>query len=313
MAGVSLSRLGVTHVEKVTRIGPRGAEQLYLARIDCAVEPGPERGGAGRFDDVVNEAIGRLVLDSGGLKVEQLAQRIAVAVRERLQALRAEVTIAARYPEHKPAPASGIATQEIFTLFGTAVASAGGTRRLVGVATQGMTASPLAQAALAEQARGRLAGAGFGADEVARILAAVPVATHDQRGFGTLHLGLPEACDADIDATALLAIVEGSMSSEIYELMKRADERVVVEKATAAPKLAEDCVREAIRGAIERFGGLGDDVFLSARQEHFETVHEHSTMAECHGLVGELRRDAAHRTTLREWLSAAGSSPRRGP
>ena len=45
-------------------------------------------------------------------------ERIAETVRERQDALRAEVTIAARYPEHKPAPVSGILTQEIYTLFG---------------------------------------------------------------------------------------------------------------------------------------------------------------------------------------------------
>ena len=48
---------------------------------------------------------------------------IAELVRERQDALRAEVTIGARYPEHKPAPVSGIRTQEIYTLHGSAVAS----------------------------------------------------------------------------------------------------------------------------------------------------------------------------------------------
>ena len=33
------------------------------------------------------------------------------------------MTIAARYPEHRPAPVSGINTQEIYTLFGIANAS----------------------------------------------------------------------------------------------------------------------------------------------------------------------------------------------
>ena len=47
---------------------------------------------------------------------------VAERIRDRQDALRAEVTIAARYPEHKPAPVSGIATQEIYTLFGTAAA-----------------------------------------------------------------------------------------------------------------------------------------------------------------------------------------------
>ena len=261
---VSLSRVGVTNVEKVIRIGPGGAEQLYHAKLDCFVELGPDQKGAhmSRFEEVINDVIGEVVLGEGGFKAEHLAQKIAVEVRERQDALRAEVTIAARYPEHKPAPVSGIATQEIYTLLGSAVASERGTRRLIGVAAQGMTAQRLDPA----RSRERLAADGFSDDRIAAIFEAVPIATHNQRGLGTLHLGLPEECDADVDAADLLAIVEDSMSSEIYELMKRSDEAAVVEKAARRPRFVEDCVREAIRGAIERFGDLGDDIFVSARQ-----------------------------------------------
>jgi GTP cyclohydrolase-4 len=99
---VSLSRVGVTNVEKVTRIGPRGAGEVYYVKLDCFVELGPEQRGAhmSRFEEVVNDAIGEVVLGEGGFKAEQLAQRIAVNVREREDAVHAEVTIAARYPEH---------------------------------------------------------------------------------------------------------------------------------------------------------------------------------------------------------------------
>jgi GTP cyclohydrolase IV len=118
---VSLSRVGVTNVEKVTRIG----RQLYYATLDCFVDLGPEQEGAhaSRFEKVVNDIIGEVMLGEAPFKAEQLARRIAVEVRERQGAVRAEVTIAARYPEHKPAPVSGIATQEIYTLFGSAVAT----------------------------------------------------------------------------------------------------------------------------------------------------------------------------------------------
>jgi GTP cyclohydrolase IV len=311
---VSLSRVGVTNVEKVIRIGPRGAEQLYHAKLDCFVELGPQQKGAhmSRFEEVINDVIGEVVLGEVGLKAEQLAQRIAVEVRERQEVPRAEVTIAARYPEHKPAPVSGIATQEIYTLLGSAVASERGTRRLVGVAAQGMTASPTVQRLVAGRSRERLAAEGFTDDEIAGIFEAVPVATHNQRGLGTLHLGLPEECDIDVDAAELLAIVEDSMSSEIYELMKRADEGTVVEKAARRPRFVEDCVREAIRGAIERFRGLRDDAFVSARQENLETIHQHNVVAERFGLLGELRREldagqhVVHHTTTREWLDDAG-------
>jgi GTP cyclohydrolase-4 len=310
---VSLSRVGVTNVEKVIRIGQPGAEQLYYAKLDCFVDLGPKQKGAhmSRFEEVVNDVIGEVVLGESGFKAEQLAQHIAQQVRERQDALRAEVTIAARYPEHKPAPVSGIATQEIYTLFGSAVASGRGTRRLVGVAAQGMTACPCAQGLVAARSRERLAADAFTDDEIGRILEAVPVATHNQRGLGTLHLGLPEECDTDVDAAELLAIVEDSMSSEIYELMKRSDEAAVVEKAHRHPRFVEDCVREAIRGAIDRFGALHDDAFVSSRQENLETIHQHNVVAERFGLLGELRRElesgehVAHHTSMREWLDAA--------
>jgi GTP cyclohydrolase IV len=312
---ISLSRAGVTNVEKVIRIGPRGAEQLYYAKLDCFVDLGPKQKGAhmSRFEEVVNDVIGEVVLGESGFKSEQLAQHVAEQVRERQGALRAEVRIAARYPEHKPAPVSGIPTQEIYTLLGSAMASERGTRRLVGVTAQGMTACPCARQLVAGRARERLVADGFTDEEIGRILEAVPVATHNQRGLGTLHLGFPEDCDTDVDAADLLAIVEDSMSSEIYELMKRSDEGAVVEKAHRRPRFVEDCVREAIRGAIERFDGLRDDAFVSSRQENLETIHQHNVVAERYGLVGELRGElragehVAHHTTMREWLDAAAA------
>jgi GTP cyclohydrolase I/GTP cyclohydrolase-4 len=309
---VSLSRVGVTNVEKVIRIGAPGSEQLYYAKLDCFVDLGPKQKGAhmSRFEEVINDVIGEVVLGESGFKAEQLAQHIAQQVRERQDALRAEVTIAARYPEHKPAPVSGIATQEIYTLFGSAVASERGTRRLVGVAAQGMTACPCAQGLVADASRERLVQDGFTDDEIERIFAAVPVATHNQRGLGTLYIGCPETCDTEIEAAVLLDIVENSMSSEIYELMKRSDEGAVVEKAHRRPRFVEDCVREAIGGVIEHLGDLRDDAFVSARQENLETIHQHNVVAERFGLLGELRHELssgehlAHHTSMREWLDA---------
>ena len=305
---------GVTNVEKVIRIGPRGTEQLYYARLDCFVDLAPDHASAQarRFEEVVEGVIGEVLLGTSGFKVERLAQHVAEEVRERQGALRSEVTIAARYPEHKPAPVSGIATQEIYTLRGVASASARATRRMIGVTAQGMTVGPWAQQLVTRRSRERLAVDGFTDDEVERILDAVPVATDDQRGIGTLQLGLPEGCAADIDAADLLAIVEDSMSSEIYELMKRSDEGAVVEKAHRRPRFAQDCVREAIRGAIERYGDLGDEAFVFSRQENLETIHRHTVVAERFGLLGDLRREledgasVAHHTTMREWLEAAG-------
>ena len=114
---VSLTRVGVTGVEKVIRIGIDGTEQLFFADIECFVDLGPKQKGAhmSRYEEVVNEAIDAVVLGEA-FKAETLAQHIAERVRDRQHAARAEVTIAARFPEHKPAPASGTPTQEILSL-----------------------------------------------------------------------------------------------------------------------------------------------------------------------------------------------------
>ncbi len=311
--GLGLSRVGVTGVEKIVRLHQGGHERLFSARLGCVVDLGASQKGAhmSRFDETVNEAIGEVVIGESAFRAEELAVRIAERVRERQGARRAEVTIAARYPENKPAPVSGIPTQEIYTLFGSAAASAAGTRRLIGVAAQGMTACPCEQELVAGRARDRLEVEGFTEVEIERIFEAVPVATHNQRGIGTLHIGLPESSDADIDATRLLAIVEGAMSSEVYELMKRSDEAAVVEKAHRRPRFVEDCVREMVRGVVDELGHLGDEHFVSARQENLETIHQHDVIAERTGLLGEMRRELAagerapRDLSAREWLDAS--------
>jgi GTP cyclohydrolase IV len=308
---VSLSRVGVTGVEKVISIRANGAEQLFYAELECFVDLAADRKGAhmSRFEEVVNEAIDDVVL-SESFKAETLASHIAERVRDRQGGLRAEVTIAARYPENKPTPLSGSMTQEIYTLFGAAVASQHGTRRVVGVQAQGMTACPCAQEMVSAGAREALAEDGFDESEIERILERVPVATHNQRGIGTLHVGCPTGCADDVDAADLLEIVEESMSSEIYELMKRPDEQEVVEKAHRRPRFVEDCVREMVRMGTERFGHLGDGAFLSAHQENLETIHKHNVVAERHGLMSELAQEVAggegpeRHTTLRAWLEA---------
>src|SRR6478672_3413561 len=306
---VGLSRVGVTGVEKVVRI----RDELFFARLDCFVDLGRDQKGAhmSRFDEVVNEAIGQVVLSESSFQAETLAQHIAELVRERQGAERAEVTIAARYPEHKPAPVSGVNPQEIYTLHGRAVAYAHGTRRTVGVSATGMTACPCAQELVAARARARLSEQGFDEPQIEQVLASVPVATHNQRGLATLQIGLTERCSDEIDARTLLAIAEASMSSEIYELMKRSDEVEVVEKAHRRPRFVEDCVREMIAGVLDTYGDLGGACFVSARQENLETIHQHNVVAERHGLLSELRDELdsgttrAHHTTLEEWLASA--------
>jgi GTP cyclohydrolase IV len=326
---VSLTRVGVRGVEKVIKVnGGRIAGQAgtsagetedagnyFFAELECFVDLNPRQSGVhmSRFEEVVNAAIDEVVLGET-LRAEALAAHIAARVREQQEGLRAEVTITARYPETVATPASRLPTQEIYTLCGTAVVSGRGTRTLTGVEAQGMTACPCAQELVSGRSRERLAAEGFTDDEIDRVLKAVPVATHNQRGIGSLHLGRPEGLELDVDARDLLHIVEQSMSSEIYELMKRSDEVAVVEKAHLNPRFVEDCVREMVRRVAEEYPRLRDGGFVLARQENLETIHRHSVFAERSGLLTEILAEvqsgehSPHHMTEREWLEAPCSN-----
>jgi GTP cyclohydrolase I/GTP cyclohydrolase-4 len=141
--------------------------------------------------------------------------------------------------------------------------------------------------------------------ELDRILELVPLATHNQRGRGTLMVGT----ELGINAERLAEIVEQSMSSPVYELLKRPDELFVVEHAHLQPRFVEDSVRFALKGVLDAYPGLADGDFVHSRQLNMETIHNHDVVAERFGTVGELRAELergerlARHTELREWLS----------
>ena len=309
---ISLTKAGVTRSAKSIRITHGGDERLFHAEVECHVDLDPRQKGVhmSRFEEVVNEAIDEIVIGEA-LVIEALAERIAQCVVERQGALRSEVTIRASYPVERRTPVTDIPTQEMYGLIGIAAATSTATRRLVGVSAQGMNACPCAQGLIRDQAEAALRNDGFDESDIARIVARVPIATHNQRARGTLLVG---TLDRIVPAETLIAIVEDGMSSEIYELMKRPDEQFVVAKAHSRPRFVEDSVREMIRGVIELLPDLSDDAFVHAHQVNFETIHTHDVEAERSATLGEIRAElagaasaSAHHTTLQAWLAAASN------
>src|SRR6266498_3102213 len=304
---LGLSRAGVQGVAKAIRLRWGGAEKLISADIDCTVDLDPSQKGVhmSRFPELFEEAIDEVVIGEAFL-VEELAEHIARHIVDRQRAGRAEVRIAARYPLERRTPVTGLATQEMISIVGIAAATQSRVRRLVGVEATGINACPCAQGLVRGKASERLLEAGFEAMDVDRILELVPIATHNQRGRGTLYIG----SDHPVNAEQLADIVGGSMSSPIYELLKRPDELFVVEHAHLQPRFVEDSVRISLQSTLERYPELKDADFLLARQLNFETIHSHEVVAERYGTVGELRGElsdgepAARHTELREWLAA---------
>ncbi len=301
---LALSRAGVSGVQKAIRIRRGEQEILMAAELDCTVDLARGQKGVhmSRFPELFDEAIDEAVLGEG-LLVEALADRIASQIVERQGALRAEVRIVARWPLRRRTPVTDLVTQEMISLIGIAAANGTRSRRVVGVEATGINACPCAQGLVRGRAAERLAEAGYDGDEVDRILDLVPIATHNQRGRGTLLVGTSE----ELDAEELVTIVEESMSAPVYELLKRPDELFVVEHAHLRPRFVEDSVRVALKGLLDTYAGLADDDFVLSRQVNLETIHDHDVVAERYGTIGELRAELAGdapvpQTPLAAWL-----------
>ncbi len=158
---------------------------------------------------------------------------------------------------------------------------------------------------MAGRAAERLSEAGFQPRDIEQILELVPIATHNQRGRGTLLVGTA----SDIDAETLVDLVERSMSAPVFELLKRPDELFVVEHAHLQPRFVEDSVRVALKALLDEVPSLTDDDFVFSRQVNLETIHDHDVLAERWGTVGELRTeieggDLGRQTSLADWLTS---------
>jgi GTP cyclohydrolase IV len=291
---LSLSRAGVSRVRRVVHLEIDGRPAVYNGEFSMVADLAADRSGVhmSRFAEILEEATLEVLADATKpARIERLAEAIAREIVQSQRAVRAEVRLRARFGLERWTPVSGKRGEETYTLVGIAHADESGTRRVVGVEAEGMTACPCAQAMVREHSMHQLVEAGFSEGDARRALDVLPVATHNQRGRGGILIGVPDAQTDVIRAEDLVEIVENSMSSETYDLLKRPDEFFVVNKAHHNPKFVEDVVRGILWRTLEMYADLGEDTFVFASQVNEESIHKHDAFAEGFGLFGELRAE----------------------
>jgi GTP cyclohydrolase I len=98
---------------------------------------------------------------------------------------------------------------------------------------------------------------------------------HNQRSLVTIRVEIAAPETAPIEWHELVRFAEDAASSEIWPMLKRADEKWVTERAYENPKFVEDLVRDVALAlnADPRVGRYVVDV------ENFESIHNHSAWA----------------------------------
>lgn len=296
---LALDDVGVGGIVRGIVLGPDAIPTT--ATFEVATSLGADSRGAhmSRFHEAIDHALA-LVADEGRdvPALELLAAVVATRAAELQGAERGRATVRATIAAARQAPASGRRTIDPFDAWATVEvdrsADTPRTRVTLGVAATGMTACPCAQNLVRDAARGRLEEDGMDADVIGRVLDTIPVATHNQRGTGTLEVTVPGdgAVTRICDPLVLAELVRGSMSAQVHELLKRDDELAIVEAAHADARFVEDCVRALLRDALlepSLAAALTPQAELAVRQVNHESIHAHDVVATRSGTVAVLR------------------------
>ncbi|GAC1540970.1 MAG: hypothetical protein NVS3B16_03800 [Vulcanimicrobiaceae bacterium] len=314
---LSINRVGVSRVKRMVRLDVGGRETAFNGEFTMVADLAPDRAGVhmSRFSELLEEAtLDVLARTDRPGRIEDVVTQIAREIVDSQQALRADVRLRADFGLERWTPVSGKRSVETYALVGIAHADHAGVRRAIGVEAEGMTACPCAQLMVREHSLHELVAAGFSESDAARALDALPVATHNQRGRGSVSIGTGDERDLDIRAEDLVEIVENAMSSETYDLLKRPDEFFIVNKAHHNPKFVEDVVRGIMSGVLDVYGDFPDHAFLKATQVNYESIHKHDAFAEAFGTFGELRHELrtgaydGRKTDLATWLGTRPSA-----
>ncbi|MBE0521659.1 MAG: GTP cyclohydrolase I FolE2 [Candidatus Methanoperedenaceae archaeon] len=292
---ITLTRVGVTDVKKLVEVARKDKRPIVLvSTFDIFVDLPSDRKGANlsRNFEAIDEVLEEMV-KSPVYEIEDLCGEVAKRLIYRHEyALHAEVRMKSEYIIKRETPVSKVTCQEVVNIFAEAKAKRDEKliiRKLVGAEVLGITACPCAQEIMRDRARNELKSLGVDGKVIREFLNRVPMPTHNQRGRGIISI---EVHDSDIvSLDAIIHIIETSLSSQMYELLKRGDEVAVVERAHNNPKFVEDCVRSMAQKIVEEFPVLPDDSIIIIKQVNEESIHRHNAFAERKSTLGELRQE----------------------
>lgn len=102
--------------------------------------------------------------------------------------------------------------------------------------------------------------------------------THNQRGVLTIEI---DTSQNSIELLHVVDIGQQSFSAPTFSLLKRPEEKEIVEKIHKNPKFVEDVVRKCVQSLKERYPGR----YCRAKCVSFESIHDHNVCSEWSGVL----------------------------
>ncbi|MDD1694848.1 MAG: GTP cyclohydrolase MptA [Methanoregula sp.] len=290
---INLTRVGVKNVKKLVEVHRTGKRPvIFISNFDVYVDlPGSLKGAnLSRNFEVIDEVL-QQAIDGDVNEIEQLCSVVARKLLDRHEyADRTEVLMRSEFMVKRETPISHTTCHEVVKVHARAIARRTFrtpiVRKSIGAEVTGMTACPCAQNIMKERAMRVLEGLDVSKDKIDEFFAEVPMATHNQRGKGFLCIETDD--DQKVDLEKVISILKESMSSGIYELLKRGDEGAVVLAAHKNPRFVEDCVREMAKKVLAEFEYLSGDSRVTIKQTNEESIHQHDAYAERKATIAEL-------------------------
>lgn len=290
---INLTRVGVKNVKKLVEVARHEKRPvIFISTFDVYVDlPGSLKGAnLSRNFEVIDEVL-QQAIDGDVNEIEKLCSVVARKLLDRHEyADRTEVLMRSEFMVKRETPVSRTACHEVVKVHARAIARRTFrnpiVRKSIGAEVTGMTACPCAQNIMKERAMHVLQGLKVEQDKIEDFFAEVPMATHNQRGKGFLCIETDD--DQHVDLEKVIRILKNSMSSGIYELLKRGDEGHVVLAAHKNPRFVEDCVREMAKKVLAEFDYLSGDSVVTIKQTNEESIHQHDAYAERRATIAEL-------------------------
>jgi len=290
---INLTRVGVKNVKKLVEVHRHDKRPvIFISNFDVYVDlPGSLKGAnLSRNFEVIDEVL-QQAIDGDVNMIEKLCSVVARKLLDRHEyADRTEVFMRSEFMVKRETPVSHTVCHEVVKVHASAVARRTFrdpiVRKSIGAEVTGMTACPCAQNIMKERAMRVLQGLNVDQHSIDAFFTEVPMATHNQRGKGFLSIETDD--DQHVDLEKVIGILKASMSSGIYELLKRGDEGHVVLAAHKNPRFVEDCVRQMAKKVLTEFEYLSGDSVVTIKQTNEESIHQHDAYAERQATIAEL-------------------------